>query len=504
MKVQLSKKMTKNKYIILVISVSIIVVIGIMMTPTIYQMKFENDITKAREAVENTNYSMACKYYEKALEMNHEMYDVEKEYIMFLFKNKIEDSLDKIKEVANTIEPEEEIIFICKNIVESDSGLVLDILENYKQTHISSKIEELIEQGSRVPILPQAQLKSGTYLKAVKFELVNWDLPFGEKIYYTVDGTEPTKNSILLEETKEIIFSNSTTIKIRGYNLLGESSDIQEYQYVIDTDADNNIRYLLDVATNKCNSSVVGESVGCCSEEAKISLETQIKKIKELLEANPTYEEIAIEVQCLKRLQNALANSVIEETDKSELITVLESALNVKSAIRNSQYKKEMIKELEKLSGLIEQAEKMKIELRVKQKAIDQLTQELNYVKNTYRDRLNDFELKKYIGYWAYTKNEGPTSIHITNIDDGKIYGEIHYQCCSTVIEGPIHGIALNNNRFKILVPPVEYVIGREWIIEFAGNQLNIIGEDGLISEVVPRVNYSRYIECVNGMCVDA
>ena len=89
----------------------------------------------------------------------------------------------------------------------------------------------------------------------------------------------------------------------------------------------------------------------------------------------------------------------------------------------------EMIKEFGKLSGLIEQAEKMKIELRVKQKAIDQLTQELNYVKNTYRDRLNDFELKKYIGYWAHTKNEGPTSIHITNIDDGKIYGEIHYQC---------------------------------------------------------------------------
>ena len=75
------------------------------------------------------------------------------------------------------------------------------------------------------PTAPTASPAGGTLTVAARVSLSS----SGEKIYYTIDGTEPTKSSALY--TEAILINRTTTLKAIGVSAEGEVSDVATFQY---------------------------------------------------------------------------------------------------------------------------------------------------------------------------------------------------------------------------------------------------------------------------------
>ena len=102
-----------------------------------------------------------------------------------------------------------------------------------------------------VPYAPEVKLYSGTYNKP---ELISVDIPENCDVFYTIDGTEPTAESIQYTEPFPM-YLGKVTLKFIAVNFQGVSSDVTERSYELDMNGEitkeNAVNNLVMALTDK-------------------------------------------------------------------------------------------------------------------------------------------------------------------------------------------------------------------------------------------------------------
>src|SRR5699024_5459352 len=146
--------------------------------------------------------------------------------------------------------------------------------------------------------------------------------------YYTIDGSEPNKNS--QKYRGKIDIDKSTTIKLIGYNKNEESTDIITLDYIIDTNIVNDIKNIVDESKEVLNNTQIGINVGNTTEEAKKEFKLIIDKVSNLLKKEQLNYNDASSMKI--EIQNALKtfeDNIIKPTDKSKLQNAINKAQNL-------------------------------------------------------------------------------------------------------------------------------------------------------------------------------
>ncbi len=100
------------------------------------------------------------------------------------------------------------------------------LLEEAKDALKDEEIEEMYSMTNPAP--PAVSHEAGVYKERIQLSLIPEES--SQVIYYTLDGTEPTVESILYE--KPLILRNGlTTLKVMAVNAMGYQSDVAEYIY---------------------------------------------------------------------------------------------------------------------------------------------------------------------------------------------------------------------------------------------------------------------------------
>lgn len=354
---------------------------------------FNSRLNKARNELNASNYGTAYKYYEKAISMQHEGYEPEKEFITVLLTDGSSTCLDKIKVVSDTITSENDILWVGEIVAEKNGTLALELLTSFAEKYSNKSIEEKITQGSSEPIVPEVKYNSNTYLKAFEFTFNDLNLNFGHRMFITTDGTEPTTDSLIFNQDTKLTISENTVIKVKVYNLLDECSDTITYEYIIDNTSYNDIMYNLKVALDKYTNTPSGDELGCCSEESKTALKKQIDYMNTLVQENVSYEDIQQQLVELKRLLNALNNSIIVETDKVELQKVIAHSKNFVATMTNSKHKNKLTDQITKLNEMIVKAEVIYKNIRVRQNEIDDINKQLEQLCQAYEKKMKALDI---------------------------------------------------------------------------------------------------------------
>lgn len=122
---------------------------------------------------------------------------------------------------------------ICLPTLNDDAYYVVDYFGFFaSKKDADAEAAEQNELWEGAPALPTFSLAAGKYYVAKTVELST--VTEGAKIYYTTDGTEPTKDSIAY--TAPIVLEATATLKAISYNPAnGKASAVAERAYEIDT-----------------------------------------------------------------------------------------------------------------------------------------------------------------------------------------------------------------------------------------------------------------------------
>ena len=224
----------KTKLIIAGVSAAVILVIAVIfIVAGIIDNKNKNsysyNYSKGVEYYNKKDYKTALTYLEKAeavdtskknLDLKFKLYDC---YIGVANNDK---AVEKLKEILS---------------YESNNEKALTALaSNYSSNKQGDKLTELIRKyegtdGQKyltnyvVPV-PTASKAAGKFDVELNLELVSAE---SNKIYYTLDGTQPTPKSLLYSEPIAIK-KGDTTVKAIAVNEIGTASDIVEQKYSVD------------------------------------------------------------------------------------------------------------------------------------------------------------------------------------------------------------------------------------------------------------------------------
>lgn len=261
----------RNKIIIASIGgvAAIALIIGIIVAVIIhnnkkssYHYNYEMGMTFYKE----NNYADAIKHLEIAFDSTEGKKNLDMMYVLSeAYKNT--GNIDKaveILEAALTYNKLNErtlssLLKLCYDNKKGDK--INEIIEEYKDSKIKNILNEYIVE------VPTTSEKPGNFDEAVDLMLLAQD---GCTIYYTVDGSTPTNNSIRFTDSIKIE-KDTVIVKAIAVNEIGVRSEVGEFKFTIDLKAPE--APVLDI------------------EDTNIELGTKIK-IKNLLEGDKAYYTI--------------------------------------------------------------------------------------------------------------------------------------------------------------------------------------------------------------------
>lgn len=181
---------------------------------------------KAENKYRLGSYESALEYIERALELDP---DHEEAYVLLsqiLYASGDEDGAKKV---------------LAANILnfEQNEQMYRQLIQLYEEAGEYEKIKELLDScedsgirqkfDSFITPDPVTNYETGTYNKKFKLKISG----SCEEIYYTLDGSVPSKNSIKYEGPIQID-KGVTEIYIIGYSHLGIPSDVVYRKYVVE------------------------------------------------------------------------------------------------------------------------------------------------------------------------------------------------------------------------------------------------------------------------------
>ena len=312
------------------------------------------------------------------------------------------DKAVEVLEEAQTIDitNEELLKEILEILNEIDSDIAYEFLDRFIQAvgkdNISQEINDILNSANEIPSEPVANPSPGTYVGPISVKLKLDKLKVGHSYYYTLDGTHPNKGSEKYRGQIEI--TESTTIKIIGYNKNDESTDVITLEYIIDKNILEDVKDSIAEGETLIKDTTVGTEIGNISKEDKDRLQLILSEAKDLLNKDfIRYEDVSSIKDKLENSIKEFENNIIKPVDKSKLKSVISQAKqlynNSTEGSQTGQYKSGS---KSTLMNAINKAEEVYNNSYAKQDEINTSASNLNSAIDNFKNSIiKEFSLSK-------------------------------------------------------------------------------------------------------------
>ncbi|MGL5694406.1 MAG: chitobiase/beta-hexosaminidase C-terminal domain-containing protein, partial [Peptostreptococcaceae bacterium] len=466
---------------------------------------YDENMSLGNKYLSEGKYEEAILAFDKAIKIDKKSTDarlnVAKCYICL---DDIDKSILILKE-AQGIDASNEILLmdILELLKDIDLDVAYDILQVYINfvgvDNISVEIENLLNSANEFPQVPVASPEPGGYISAINIQLSTEFFKVGHSYYYTIDGSDPSKDSD--KYRGNIYIGESCIVKIIGFNKKGEATEVIAFEYVIDTEIKSEIDTLVKDGEGLISTTEVGTNVGNCVEGSKEALSKIIKNVKKELSKDYVSYEKANEIkESLMLGIEEFNNCIIERTDRSKLQNEIEKAQNIhdKSVEGNqaNQYAKGSKAKL--LEG-INNARKIYEDILARQSDIDKAVKEIQSALYTfdgnkiipmpknlatkYRERLVAIEYEYDRAMDSFVSNAEMGEItENTKIQYEKVMNEIYIDLNKYLSGNKKVQFENSKKEFKSKKAKVESDIKQEY--EFNPGTWVVTGEPGAIADV--------------------
>ncbi len=372
-------------------------------------------------------------------------------------------AVNVLEEAQNIDMTNEELLKeILEILNEIDSDIAYEFLDRFVQSvgkdNISEEIKDILDSSNEVPSEPIADPAPGTYVNDISVKLKSDKMKVGHSYYYTLDGSHPNKGSNKYRGQIEI--SESTAIKLIGYNKNDESTEVITLEYIIDKNIVEDVKSSISEGEKLIKDTIVGTEIGNISKKDKDKLQLIVSEAKDLVNKDSvSYDEVNNIKNRLESSIKEFENNIIKPVDKSKLKSSISKAetLYNNSVEGNStgQYKSGS---KSTLKNAINKAKKVYNNLSVKQDEVDSATSSLNSAINTFknskitqsntntdgiytREYVKQYYKKKLKPYFTNMLGDklidivvnvsGPESDHVHN---NEVYYEVLYYPITSVI----------------------------------------------------------------------
>ena len=251
----------------------------------------------------------------------------------YIGNEEFDKAVEVLEEAQNIDKTNEELLKqILEILNEIDSDIAYEFLDRFigavGEANISQDIRDMLDSSNEAPSEPIVDPSPGKYIKPISVKLKLDKIKLGHSYYYTLDGTHPNKGSEKYRGPIDI--SESTTIKLIGYNKQGESTDVIILEYIIDENILEDVNNNISKGESLIKDTIVGTEVGNISQTDKNKLQLIVDEAKELINDNSVdYQDVANIKNKIEDDIEVFKNNIIRPTDKSKLNNIISKAQNL-------------------------------------------------------------------------------------------------------------------------------------------------------------------------------
>ena len=185
-----------------------------------YQNSYTGMIKKGNAALQNSNYTSAENYFNRAI-------------IKDKSKAEAYTGLANIYVAQDDLDSAESIYLNALETQPSNVNLYKAAVKFYEKTEQPNKISDLLQdcEDKNVLAAPEFSLKEGTYDEVQQVTLTS---ATGGTIYYTTDGSDPTESSTEYKEAVLLQSEGDTEIRAIAVNKKGIPSAVSSAKYSIE------------------------------------------------------------------------------------------------------------------------------------------------------------------------------------------------------------------------------------------------------------------------------
>lgn len=229
-KAEQERKRKKKKTLIAAGSVAAIAAVCAGGLFSVYQKQrnsFDFQLAQAETEFSNKDYENALKYVDRALSLKPDSAEAKILEAKIFLKEENEDAALKL------------LLSVIKTNPDSTSAYG-EVLRLYKKNEKYDEIKKIMDEAADemratykdyICELPEPSVAKGIYLEETEVSFLN--VPQNGEIYYTLDGTEPSRKSTKYEDAIELDEEGDYTLKYIAYNEKSIPSDIGEVKYTI-------------------------------------------------------------------------------------------------------------------------------------------------------------------------------------------------------------------------------------------------------------------------------
>ncbi|MGM9530521.1 chitobiase/beta-hexosaminidase C-terminal domain-containing protein [Intestinibacter sp.] len=435
------RNFNKKKIGIIILLIVAILAVGykMVLAPTLYNKYME----EGNSCLTQKQYEQAIEAFDKAIKVKSKdtaaRIQKSKAYVG---KNEFQSAVEILEDAQNLDRKNEELLLEIIDIaVTIDGGTAYDFLDIFVQevgeANLSTNIRNLLNSASESPKPAQMDISEGKYLSSICVKLNKDRMNIGHSYYYTINGDTPDQNS--QKYMGNICISNTTTIKIIGYNKDGQSTEVVTLNYTIDQAILDEIKNNIEASKKLISETKTGTDVGSIPEKNKKELQSILDKAETFVNSESIKYDAACDIN--KEIENAIKqfkDNIVKPVDKSELKSYIDKAENLYNnsteGSKTGQYKSGSKSNLKKY---IDEANKVYSEKASTQEEVDSQVSKLknaidvfnqNKIKQT--SSVEQKILGKYIvfnnddaglGICKFTKNELKCGYMASEGIDGRI-----------------------------------------------------------------------------------
>lgn len=434
------RNFNKKKTGIIILLIMAILAVGykMVLAPTLYNKYME----EGNSCLTQKQYEQAIEAFDKAIKVKSKdtapRIQKSKAYVG---KNEFQSAVEILEDAQNLdVKNEELLLEIIDIAVTIDGGTAYDFLERFVQevgeANLSTNIRNLLNSASESPKPAKMDISEGKYVSSICVKLAKDRMNIGHSYYYTINGYTPDQNS--QKYMGNICISNTTTIKIIGYNKDGQSTEVVTLKYTIDQGILDEIKNNIEASKKLISETKTGTDIGSIPEEDKKELQSILDKAETFVNSESIKYDAAYDIN--KEIENAIKqfkDSIIKPVDKSELKSYIDKAENLYNnsteGSKTGQYKSGSKSNLKKY---IDEASKIYSEKASTQEEVDEQTSKLknaidvfnkNKIKQTSSveqkilGKYVIFDEESGIGICKFTKNELKCGYMASEGSDGRI-----------------------------------------------------------------------------------
>ena len=324
------KKKLKLTAIAMVIAIASLFIYKVTIAPKLY----DNYLNTGIKYLMDGNYEEAILAFDKAIKIEPKTTEARVYQAKAYIGNEEFDKAVNVLEEAQNIDMinEELLKEILEILNDIDSDIAYNFLDRFIDAigkgNISVEIKDILDSSNEAPSEPIANPAPGTYVNNISVKLKSDKMKVGHSYYYTLDGSNPNKESNKYRGKIEI--SESTTIKLIGYNKKDESTDVITLEYIIDKNIVEDVKSSIIEGENLIKDTTVGTEIGNISKKDKDKLQLIISESKDLVNKDSvSYDEVN---NIKNKIENGIEefkNNIIKPTDKSKLKSAINEAQNL-------------------------------------------------------------------------------------------------------------------------------------------------------------------------------